>query len=367
MIEKLNADLSDQLLNRSLVINKGDNVFIDVYGECEEFTEILIQKVYAAGGVPYLFKTNPKHLKTIIKNCNIKQMKRLAENKQKLMSKMDAYISIREDHNLYEFDDLPPKKFQIYTKYYQQPLQITMANTKQWVITKYPSYAMAQQANISFDQLLLTYHSATTLNYKKLHSKAQPLQKLLNDTKHIRIIAPETDLEFTKKDISSYICDGKYNLPDGEIFTAPNVESVNGYISFNVPSSLMGKTFNNIKLVFEEGKVIKFESDNSIEFSDLINSDPGAARIGEFGIGLNPHITQPYQNILFDEKMVGSIHLALGQCFPMADNQNESNIHFDLVQSHLKSYGGGELYFDGVLVRKDGLFVHPDLKSLNEI
>ncbi|MEH6989567.1 aminopeptidase [Cytobacillus firmus] len=367
MIEKLNFDLCDQLLNHSLNINKGDQVFIDIYGECEDFTEILIQKVYGLGGVPYLFKTNPKHLKTIIKKCDSLQMKKLAENKQQLMNGMDAYISIREDHNLYEFNDLPPQQYQIYTKFYQQPIQMTMANIKQWVIIKYPSYAMAQQANMSFEQLLLTYHSATTLNYKNLHSKAQPLQKLLDKTTHIRIIAPETDLEFTKKGIPSYICDGKFNLPDGEIFTAPNVHSVNGYISFNVSSSLMGKTFNNIKLVFEDGKVIKFESDNSIEFGDLIYSDSGSCQVGEFGIGLNPHIKRPTQNILFDEKMLGSIHLALGQCFPMADNQNESNIHFDLVQSHLKSFGGGEIYFDGALIRKDGLFIHPDLKGLNGI
>ncbi|SDZ37938.1 aminopeptidase [Bacillus sp. 166amftsu] len=367
MMEEFNISLAEKLLHYSLDIKKGDNVFIDVYGQCEDFIEILIQKVYEHNGTPYLYKTNLRHLKTIIKNCDIDQMKLIAKNKLQIINNMDAFISIREDRNLFEFNDLPPDKYNIYTMYYQQPIQMAMASINRWMILKYPTHGMAQHANMSFSQLLLMYQSAAMLNYTDLYDKVLPLKKILDSTKHIKILSENTDLEFTKHNIPSFICDGKYNLPDGEIFTAPNLNSVNGNIAFNIPSSVMGKTFNNVKLKFENGRVVDFECDNPIEFGNLIYSDSGACRVGEFGIGLNPNIRKPTNNILFDEKMLGSIHIALGQCFPMTENGNKSKLHFDLVQSHLKNYGTGDLYFDGKLIRKDGRFILPELEELNFI
>src|SRR5699024_4635274 len=213
--------------------------------------------------------------------------------------------------------------------------------------------------------LIDNYYKACTFNYEKLKRDVTPLQRLINNTNMVEIKSPNTNITFSIKQIGSYLCDGKYNITDGEIFSAPIKETVEGYIQFNCITSVNVELLEDVFLEFKKGKVINFKSRNQDTLHRLISTDEGSQYIGEFGIGLNPYIKKPLNNLLFDEKMFGSLHLALGQAFPMAYNGNESTIHVDLILNQQKEYGGGELFFDGELIRKDGLFIPEELQQLN--
>ena len=152
------------------------------------------------------------------------------------------------------------------------------------------------------------------------------------------------------------------NIPDGECFTAPVRDSINGKILFNASTIYRGTPFDDIHLTFEKGRVVAHECSNNEALGKILDSDEGARYIGEFALGFHPFIEKPMRDILFDEKIRGSLHLALGQAYEEADNGNRSSVHWDLV---LLQEPGGEIYFDDVLVRKDGKFVLPELAGLN--
>jgi len=156
-------------------------------------------------------------------------------------------------------------------------------------------------------------------------------------------------------------CAGEYNIPDGEIYTAPIRESVNGKIHFNIPSIYEGTMHNGINLTFKEGKVIDAVSSNTEKLNAQLDSDDAARYVGEFAFGLNPYITKPMNDVLFDEKIAGSIHMALGDSYDDCPNGNKSQIHFhwDMVKQ------GGDIYFDNKLIRRNGLFLPKSLRGLN--
>jgi aminopeptidase len=192
------------------------------------------------------------------------------------------------------------------------------------------------------------------------------LKDRMERTDKVRLLGPgETDLTFSIKGIPAVPCDGKLNIPDGEVFTAPVRDSINGVIRFNAPTLYRGATHDNVRLTFSEGKVVEATSSATDKLNEVLDSDEGARYTGEFAIGVNPFINRPMKDILFDEKIAGSIHLTPGRCYDEADNGNNSEIHWDMVMIQTPAYGGGEMHFDGELVRKDGRFVTDDLKPLN--
>ena len=174
-------------------------------------------------------------------------------------------------------------------------------------------------------------------------------------------------MTFSIKGIPAVPCAGECNIPDGEVFTAPVRESVNGTIQYNTPSPYQGTVFNNVKLEFKDGKIVNATADNDIEkLNEIFNTDEGAKFIGEFAIGVNPLIKHPMGDILFDEKIDGSFHFTPGQAYEgEADNGNRSAIHWDLVLIQRPEYGGGSIYFDDVLIRENGRFVIKELECLN--
>lgn len=361
--------LAYNLVNYSCKLKKGENILIKVYGEGEErdLVMAIIQEVYKVGGNPFVWNQDPQIMRELLKKCNDEQIKIWAESDLMLMKKMDAYIGISGGSNSAENSSVKEENYKIYEKLYLDPVHMDqrIKNTK-WVVLNYPTASMAQQASMSTDEFEDFYFKVCNLDYSKMDKAMNNLVSLMNKTDKVKIIGEGTNLTFSIKDIPAIKCAGVINIPDGEIFTAPVKNSVNGVLSYNTPSLYSdGFTYENIKLEFKDGKIINASSNDDKRINKIFDTDEGARYIGEFAIGVNPYITKPMKKILFDEKIMGSFHFTPGACYDEAPNGNKSTIHWDLVCIQTKEYGGGEIYFDDVLIRKDGIFVIDELKCLN--
>ena len=361
--------LAESLVNYSCKVNKNENVLIKVYGEGEEYNLVvaLIKEIYKAGANPFVWNHNPQIMRELLKECNEEQIKLWAESDLALMRKMDAYIGIWGGSNNAENSSVRRENNQIYEKFYSNPVHMheRVKNTK-WVILNYPTPSMAQQASMSSDEFEDFYFKVCNLDYSKMSKAMDNLVELMDKTDKVKIIGDGTDLTFSIKNIKAIKCAGEMNIPDGEVFTAPVRESVNGILSYNAPSLYNdGFTYENIKFEFKNGKIIKATANDTKRINEILDTDEGARYIGEFSLGVNPYITKPMKDILFDEKIMGSFHFTPGSCYDEAPNGNKSIIHWDLVCIQTENYGGGEIYFDDILIRKNGIFVVDSLKCLN--
>jgi aminopeptidase len=283
----------------------------------------------------------------------------------RLFQNLTGEIVIRAYVNDAELSQIDPKIRQLDAAK-AKPFRDLVINHRRWVLFEYPTPARAQRAGLPFDQYTDFVLDTAALDYAAMQRQAAPLKALMEKTDKVRIIGPETDLAFSVRGIPAVPCCGEYNLPDGECFTAPVRDSVNGHIKFNTPSLFWGTLFHNIQLTFSQGRIVQASAEqNEDKLRQILDTDDGARCIGEFAIGFNPLILEPSCNTLFDEKIAGSFHLTPGACYDEAPNGNESAIHWDLVNIQRPDYGGGEIWFDGLLVRKDGLFTLPELTALN--
>ena len=298
-----------------------------------------------------------------MQGCTDEYLKTMIENKRQYIDSMDVHISVNAVKNMMEQSDVPADKQMLYASYNKQ--LISSMIKKRWIGMRYPSYALAQAAGMSYEAFEDYFFQICNLDYGKMAKAMESLANLMARTDKVRLVGSNTDLSFSIKGIPSIICAGEYNIPDGEIFTAPVKDSVNGHISFSCPSTYQGFKYENIYLEFKDGKIIKATSNDNKRINMLLDMDEGARYIGEFAIGVNPYITSPMNDILFDEKIAGSFHLTPGMCYEEASNGNNSKIHWDLVNIQTPEYGGGEIYFDDVLIRKDGRFVLDELNCLN--
>ena len=359
--------LAYNLVNYSVKVQPGENVYIHYIGDTtKDLARALVKETYNAGGVPFVHNTDTTLQREVLLNCNETQMKLMAELDAKEMSQMDCYIAIRGTDNIAELSDVPDEQMQLYETIYQKQVHndIRVPKTK-WVVLRYPNYSMAQLSNMSLEAFEDFYFDVCTMDYNKMGKAMQPLIDLMNKTDKVRMVGPGTDISFSIKDIPAIPCAGNMNIPDGEVYTAPVRDSINGTISYNTPSVLQGFTFENIKLTFQNGKIIEATANDTERINKIFDTDQGARYVGEFAIGVNPYVTKPMKDILFDEKIQGSIHFTPGNCYDEAPNGNKSAIHWDLVWIQTPEYGGGEIYFDDVLIRKDGKFVVEELKCLN--
>lgn len=361
--------LAYNLVNYSCRLKKGENVLIKVYGEGEERSLVMaiIQEVYKVGANPFIWNHDPQIMRELLKKCNEEQIKTWAESDLMLMKKMDAYIGVWGGNNNAENSSIKEENYKIYEKLYLDPVHMhqRVKNTK-WVVLNYPTSSMAQQASMSTDEFEDFYFKVCNLDYSKMDKAMDNLVSLMNKTDKVKIIGEGTNLEFSIKNIPAIKCAGIMNIPDGEVFTAPVRDSINGVLSYNTPSLYSdGFTYENIKLEFKNGKIVNASANDNERINKIFDTDEGARYIGEFAIGVNPYITKPMKDTLFDEKIMGSFHFTPGACYDEAPNGNKSTIHWDLVCIQTKEYGGGEMYFDDVLIRKDGIFVIDELKCLN--
>jgi len=358
-------DLATKIVTESLHVKSGDKVLIDVLGRAEDMVEALVDEIYARGAQPFLRCMTIEQLKRLIRNCTKEQLDTWVKHELYRMKNMQAAVNIRADDNIFELNDIPKDQYMMYLKHYAYPIHAAFAKLEDYVILKYPTYGLAQLAKMSLDEFKSLYFRSCLMDYTPLSEAAAELSDLLGRTDRVRVTSPGTDLTFSIKGMSNFLCDGRYNLPDGEMFTAPILDSVRGYITFNIPTLNLGLTFEQIYFRIHQGKIVEHNCNDPKTLGEILSGDEGASRIGEFGIGFNPYITKPTYNLLFDEKMAGSVHFAIGHSLDMADNGNRSAVHWDMVLCQLKEFGGGELFFDDVLVRKDGYFLSSKLSTLN--
>jgi len=359
--------LARNLIQYSCEVKKGDKVYIHyIGGSTRDLARALIKETYAAGGVPFVHFTDPVVQREMLLHCSEEQLKLMAEKDAKEMSMMDCYVGVRGTDNVSELADVPADKMELFDVLYQNEVhgKIRVPKTR-WVILRYPNSAMAQLNNTSVEAFEDYFFDVCTMDYSKMDAAMKPLVDLMNRTDKVRLVSPGTDLTFSIKDIPAIPCAGKLNIPDGEVFTAPVKDSVNGTITYNTPSLYQGYTYENVCLTFKDGKIVNATANNTEKINKVFDTDEGARFVGEFAIGVNPYVTKPMKDILFDEKISGSIHFTPGKCYDEAPNGNHSAIHWDLVLIMTPEFGGGEIYFDDVLVRKDGLFVLPELEVLN--
>ncbi|MEK3991516.1 aminopeptidase [Robertmurraya sp. FSL R5-0851] len=358
--------LAKNLINYSVKLQPGEKVLIENFGLQRELVTALVKEAYAAGGHPFVLLKDQQVDRALLLGAREDQFNLMADFEANVMSQMDAYIGLRSGDNINEHADVPDDKMKIHGSTIGKKVHrdIRVPKTK-WVVLRYPNSSMAQLAKMSTEGFEDFYFNVCNLDYGKMDHAMNVLVELMNKTDKVRITGPGTDLSFSIKDIPAIKCSGQMNIPDGEVYTAPVRDSVNGVITYNTPSPYQGFTFENVKLTFKDGKIVEATANDTERINRIFDTDEGARFVGEFAIGVNPYILHPMQDILFDEKIDGSFHFTPGQCYDDAFNGNHSNIHWDMVNIQRSDYGGGEMYFDDVLVRKDGRFVIKELEVLN--
>jgi aminopeptidase len=356
--------LAKLLVNYSTQIKKGDQALLDMIDVPDEFSIELIRAVRAAGGTPFVEARHTRLSREMMFHITEAQAAEIRDIEMFRMKKMQAYIAIRGAANASENSDVPSDRMQLYSKIIR-PVQDYRVNKTRWCVLRWPTPSMAQAAGMSTEAFEDLYFNVCTMDYAKMARAMVPLEKRMLRADKVRLVAPGTDLSFSIKGIGAKMCKGDRNIPDGEVFSCPVKTSVNGTIQFNTPTIYAGTKFENVRLEFKDGKVISGTSNNTKRLNEILDTDAGARYVGEFSLGFNPYILSPMCDILFDEKIAGSLHFTPGQAYEECDNGNRSAVHWDMVLIQRKEWGGGEVWFDGELIRKDGVFLPKDLKGLN--
>ena len=358
--------LANNLIHYSVKLQPGENLLIELDGLETPLAKELIKQAYRVGGNPYLIIHNHELLREIIKGCNEEQIAAMAAYDLSRVKDMDAYILIRAGENANQLSGIDNDKMSLYRKHYARVINAERYDNTKWCILRYPNHAMAQQANMSTEDMEELYFNTCNFDYSILDKAMDSLVEIMNRTDQVKIIGPGTELQFSIKNMPIIKDAGIMNLPDGEVYTMPVKHSVNGYISYNTPSMKEGFLYENVRFEFQDGKITGATANDINRINQLLNIDEGSRYIGEFGIGLHPYIEKPMKDTLFDEKIWGSFHFTPG-CVPMMSpgNNNWSQLHWDLVTIQRLEYGGGEIWFDDTLIRKDGIFVPAELQVLN--
>ena len=367
MIETQIQKLANTVVNYSTKVQPGDVVLINAKGfYTRDLADAVLVETVKAGGIPYLHFEDDRSLRSLLLLGTEETFKRLGEFLLLEMKQAKVFVGIRGSDNVFELADVPKEKMELYDKYVTGPVHIEQrVKHTRWCVMRYPNPAMCQLAQTSTEAFQKFYYDVCCLDYARMAEAAIPLEALMAKTDRVRIVAPGTDLRFSIKDIPVIKCAGTHNIPDGECFTAPVKLSVNGTIRFNAPSIHDGIQYNGIALTIKDGQVVEMDAGaNTERLRGVLTADVGASYFGEFSFGFNPFILIPMKDTLFDEKIAGSLHMALGSCYDDASNGNHSTLHWDLVLIQRPEYGGGEIYFDDVLIRKDGRFVIRELEGL---
>lgn len=360
------AVLAKNLVSYSVSVAKGERVLIDAYDVPDAMVVALMRAVRARRGIPYVQMHHARVTREFYREATAEQMQFQAKNELARMKGIDAYIALRGANNIFEYSDVPSQRMKVAMEH-MRPVQNERVNNTKWVVLRWPSAAMAQQSLTSTEAFEDFYFDVCCMDYRRMLPGQRALKRLMDKTDRVDIKGPGTDLSFSIKGLKAVMCAGLRNIPDGEVFTAPVKNSVEGVLTYNVPSVYQGVSFDNVCLEFEKGRIVKATcAGQNKKLKAILDSDPGARYIGEFAIGFNPYILEPMRDILFDEKIAGSFHFTPGQAYEgEADNGNRSQVHWDMVCIQRRDYGGGEIYFDGKLVRKDGVFVPKSLHKLN--
>ncbi|WP_345786390.1 aminopeptidase [Chthonomonas sp.] len=360
--------LAELLVTHSMQVKAGDKVLIEAFDILSDFTVALIRAIAAAGGEPMVSTYQQPVLRALFQVATEEQMRTIGAVERARMEAVQCYVGVRGSHNIAELSDVPSERMAIYEKYWWHYVhsEVRVPKTR-WVVLRWPHPSMAQAAGMSTEAFEDFYFRVCTeVDYGKMAKAMEPLRELMERTDRVRIVGPGTELAFSIRGIPAVGCAGERNIPDGELFTCPVRDSVEGTIQFNCETLYRGTLFQNIRLTFKKGRIVEATAQAETEkLNAILDTDEGARYIGEWSLAFNPYILKPMKDILFDEKIAGSFHLTPGQAYEEADNGNRSQIHWDMVCIQRPEYGGGEIYFDDKLVRKDGLFVLEELAGLN--
>jgi len=358
------TELAQGLTGFSTALKKGERVLIDAFDVPDAMVIALVRAARARGALPYVQVHRARITRELALGAEEAQYGPAAEVELARMRQMEAYIALRGSENIFEASDVPSSRVQLVSRLMKPVLDHRVNKTK-WVVLRWPTPAMAQQASMSTEAFEDFYFRVCTLDYARMKPGMKALKELMDKTDKVQITGPGTDLFFSIKGIGAKECGGEFNIPDGEVFSCPVRDSVEGVLQYNAPTVYLGQSFDNIRLVFKQGRIVEATANNTKRLNEILDSDPGARYIGEFALGFNPHILEPMRDILFDEKIAGSFHFTPGQAYETAGNGNKSQVHWDMVCIQRPEYGGGEIRFDGKVVRKDGLFVPKSLHKLN--
>ncbi len=361
--------LADILINHSTRLAGGETLLVECFDlEDDTLPRLLIQKATRKGAHALVETKNARIVRQLVRNATEPQMRLWGETELYRMRQVQAYIGLRGAKNINEMADVPQDKLGLYNTHLVKPVHFEQrVKHTRWCVLRLPNASMAQQAGMSTEAFEDFYFDVCNLDYPKLARAMKPLAERMEAAKQVRITGPETDLSFSIDGIPVVSCAGEMNIPDGEVFTCPVRDSVNGVVKFNTPTIYQGSSFDGVKLEFRDGKIIAADCDcgDKTKLEAIFNSDEGARYIGEWSIGCNPRILNPMRDILFDEKIAGSFHLTPGNAYDEADNGNRSRIHWDLVQIQRTECGGGRIEFDGEPIRIDGKFVPTELQALD--
>jgi aminopeptidase len=358
------AKLAKLLIQYSTRLKQGEHVLVEVIDVPDEFSIELMRAARNAGATPIIEIRHSRVTREIIRETNDRHAALVRDIELARMKKVQAYLAIRGAANASENSDISSDAMALYSKTLRPVLDYRVNKTR-WCVLRWPTPSMAQSAGMSTEAFENLYFDVCTMNYAKMARAMVPLERRMKRTDHVHITAPGTDLRFSIKGIGAVKCEGLRNIPDGEVFSCPVKNSVQGCITFNTPTIYAGTKFENVRLEFKDGKIINATANNTKRLNEILDTDAGARYIGEFSLGFNPYILNPMCDILFDEKIAGSLHFTPGQAYEVADNGNRSAVHWDMVLIQRKEWGGGEVWFDGELIRKNGTFVRNDLKGLN--
>jgi len=366
MRDPRDARLARVIIHHSTRLQPGEAILIEAFDLQDRLVLDLVDEACRAGGLPLVYLRSNPVIRQALVSGDEAQVRLQAEIELHQMERVQAYVGLRAAENVSELSDVPEARMQRYLELLQQPVHLERrVNRTRWVVLRYPNAAMAQLAGQSTEQFEEFFYRVCTLDYGRMAEAIVPLVERMKRTDRVRITGPGTDLRFRIRGMGVVPCEGRRNLPDGECYTAPLRDSVEGTIAYNTPSVHLGTTYSGIRFTFEGGRIVRAQGDPQERLDALLDTDEGARHVGEFSLGFNPFILHPMKDTLFDEKIAGSLHVTPGQAYQAADNGNRSRIHWDLVLIQRPDYGGGEVWFDDELVRKDGRFVVPELEGLN--
>lgn len=359
--------LANVLLDHSCELKAGETILIEGIDLPEpDLICALVEGAAARGVTPLVELKNQQIQRSLFSGATAEGMKLAGGLERARMEKVQAYIGVRGAANGSQLTGIPSEKMDLYQEHWLRHVNEYRVPKTKWVVLRYPTDSFAQAADMPTKDFEDFYFDVCTADYAAMGEAQKPLVARMQAADRVRITAPGTDLEFSIKGIPVIPCSGERNIPDGEVFTAPVRDSINGTIKYNTPSRYQGVVHNDITFTFKDGQIVEATSSDTARLNTLLDSDEGARYCGEWAVGCNNRVRHPMLDTLFDEKIGGSFHLTPGNAYDEADNGNRSRIHWDLVLIQREDYGGGEIHFDGELVRKDGRFVPDDLQGLNE-
>jgi aminopeptidase len=367
--------LAERMVNYSLKLQRGERAMIAAGHSAMPLVKVFAAECLKVGAIPFTYFMDEELTRLFLSSLPQDNDALLNESIatyvdpiNRMMDGVEAVVVIRSKETDTPYAGTTGKTLMAYQQQFGL-LFHRFTNEKKWIVLDWPTPLQARKARISYQAFYKFVMDVSLVDYAALHQAALPAKAVLDAADRIHITGPGTDLYFSKKGINTIIGAAANSYPDGELYTAPVKDSVEGYVTFTVPSNYMGQTFHGVRLELEQGKIVKATCKKGSQeaLNAILQTDEGASYIGEFALGINPDIRQPMNDIHYDEKIAGSFHFTPGNCYNDAYNGNRSAIHWDQVCMQDPAHGGGEIWLDGQLLRKDGVFVMDIFKALNPI